>query len=333
MATRRATKTYADDAAFVKDFEETLTKDSITLDSTCFRGELADNVKLDLKFADKSRIGPIEGQVVFRGDNGIVALRLLGLPSSVRERYETIKSQSDAAEESLLQGAVKTGKVVLVEEHNKVVNALQSEIDALRKQLSVLEQKLNQIEDQPTLSRRGFTLPKYKGQEPIVRGAMTQWTGFLVQIQSNQRTGLVVIEADGVERFALVKNGNIVAWRSDPIVEEETLGQLLLSSEQLESSQLTGALDQMHQTGQRLGQVLQSMGIMTESQVYAAIHSQLIYVFRKVLSIRSGQFAFYAFNSLPEMYPWQSIQPVSLLVDKLREASQGMNSQHLLNSL
>ena len=89
----------------------------------------------------------------------------------------------------------------------------------------------------------------------------------------------------------------------------------------------------MHQTGQRLGQVLQSMEIMTESQVYAAIHSQLTYVFRKVLSVRSGQFAFYAFNSLPEMYPWQSIQPVSLLVDKLREASQGMNPQHLLNSL
>ena len=35
-------------------------------------------------------------------------------------------------------------------------------------------------------------------------------------IQSNQRTGLVVIEADGIERFALIKNGNIVvAIRSD----------------------------------------------------------------------------------------------------------------------
>ena len=108
-------------------------------------------------------------------------------------------------------------------------------------------------------------------------------------IQSNQRTGLVVIEADGIERFALIKNGNIVAWRSDPMVEEETLGQLLLGSEQIESSQLTSALDKMHQTGQRLGEVLQSMDVMSESQIYAAIHSQLQYVFRKVLSIRTGQ--------------------------------------------
>ena len=257
----------------------------------------------------------------------------MDVPADIRARYDAIKGKAQAQEDSLLQAAIQTGKVMLVEEHNKVVTGLQAEIDALRNQLSVLEEKFSQLEDQPTLSRRGFTLPKYKGQEPIVRGEMTQWTGFLVQIQSNQRTGLVVIEADGVERFALIKDGNIVAWRSDPMVEEETLGQLLLGSEQLESSQLTAALDKMHQTGQRLGEVLQSMEVMSESQIYAAIHSQLEYVFRKVLSIRSGQFAFYAFNSLPEIYPWNPIQPISLLVDKLREASQGMNPQHLLSSL
>ena len=151
-----------------------------------------------MKFADKSRIGPIQGQVVFRGDNGIVALRLLDVPSAVRERYETIKSQSQAAEESLLQGAIQTGKVMLIEDHNKVVDGLQAEIDALRKQLSVLEQKFSQLEDQPTLSRRGFTLPKYKGQEPIVRGAMSQWTGFWYRFSpinvldwlSSRQTGL-----------------------------------------------------------------------------------------------------------------------------------------------
>jgi hypothetical protein len=75
------------------------------------------------------------------------------------------------------------------------------------------------------------------------------------------------------------------------------------------------------------------MDVLSEAQVYAAIQSQLVYVFQKVLAMRSGQFAFYAFNSLPEMYPWQPIQPVSLLVDKLRQASQGMDAQHLLNSL
>lgn len=333
MATRRATKTYADDAAFINDFEETLIKDTITLDPSCFRGELADNVKIDLKFADKSRIGPIQGQVVFRGENGIVALRLLDVPSAVRERYDRLQAAVKAQQTALLDSVLKTGDVILTEEHNKIVSGLQAEIDALRKQLSVLEQKFSQLEDQPTLSARGFKLPKYKGQEPIVRGTMAQWTGFLVQIQSNQRTGLIVLNVDGVERFALVKAGNIVAWRSDPMVEEETLGQLLLRSEQIDAAQLTEALETMHQTGQRLGQILQSMDIMTESQVYAAIHSQLVYVFQKVLSIRSGEFAFYAFSSLPEMYPWQAIQPVSLLVERLRVASQGMEAQHLLNSL
>ena len=60
------------------------------------------------------------------------------------------------------------------------------------------------------------------------------------------------------------------------------------------------------------------MDVMSESQIYAAIHSSWS-MCRKVLSIRSGQFAFYAFNSLPEIYPWNPIQPISLLVDKLRE--------------
>jgi hypothetical protein len=253
VATRRATKTYSDDAAFVKDFEETLNKDSISLDSTCFRGELADNVKLDLKFADNSRIGPIQGQVVFRGDNGVVALRLLDVPSAIREKYEAIKSVVAAQNATLIEDALRTGKVVLMEEHQQQVSALQAEVDALRKQLEALEQKFSQLEDQPTLSQRGFKLPKYKGQEPIVRGSMAQWTAFLVQIQSNRRTGLAVLEIDGVERFALIKEGSIVAFRSDPMVEEETLGQLLLRSQQIDGGQLSEALDKMAQSGQRLG--------------------------------------------------------------------------------
>ena len=170
---------------------------------------------------------------------------------------------------------------------------------------------------------------KFKGQEPIVRGTMAQWTGFWVQVQSNQRTGLVVLDVDGVERFALVQSGKIVAWRSDPIIEEETLGQLLLRSEQIERAELQDALEKMGQTGQRLGQVLQGMDILTEAQVNAAIHSQLVYVFQKVLAMRTGEFQFYGFQSLPEMYPWKPIQPVSLLMEKLRQASQAMEHSPL----
>ena len=96
-------------------------------------------IKLDLKFADKSRIGPIAGQVVFRGDNGVVALRLLDVPEDIRARYDAIKGKAQAQEDSLLQAAIQTGKVILVEEHSKVVLGLQAEIDALRNQLAVLK--------------------------------------------------------------------------------------------------------------------------------------------------------------------------------------------------
>ena len=333
VATRRATKTYTEDVEFINDYEETLCKDTITLDSTCYRGELADNVKLDLRFPDKSRIGPIQGQVIFRGPDGVVALRLLDVPESVSQQYDSVKAAVVAQSDGLINDALRTGKVVRIEDHQQMVSELQTEVEALRKQLSILEQKLSQLEDQPTLSKRGFQLPKFKGQEPIVRGTMAQWTGFWVQIQSNQRTGLVVLDVDGVDRFALVQAGKIVAWRSDPVIEEETLGQLLLRSEQIERTQLQDALEKMGQTGQRLGQVLQGMDILTEAQVNGAIHSQLVYVFQKVLAMRTGEFQFYGFQSLPEMYPWKPIQPVSLLMEKLRQASQAMNPQSLLNSL
>ncbi len=334
MATRRATKNYADDASFLADYEETLSKSSITLDNTCYRGELADNVKLDLRFADKSRIGPIQGQVVFRDpEKGLVALRLLDMPPEVHQRFETIRASLVSESEKVIEEALQTGQVIRLEEHQQQVDTLQSEVDALRNQLAVLEKRLAQLEDQPSIGLRGFQLPKYKGQEPMVRGSMAQWTQFWVQMQSNQRTGLVVLDVDGVERFALVKEGSVVAWRSDPVIEEETLGQLLLRSKQIESGQLQSALETMGQTGQRLGQVLQSMELLTEAQVFGAIHSQLVYIFQKVLSNRTGTFAFYAFQSLPEIYPWQPIQPVSLLIDKLRQASQNMNPQTLLSSL
>ncbi len=333
MATRRATKTYADDAAFVTDFEETLFKDTVTLDGACYRGELADNVKLDLRFADKSRIGPIQGQVIFRGADGIVALRLLDVPADVRARYERLKAEMVAANETVIEDALRTGKVIRIEEHESIVTELRDEVSALRKQLAGLEQKLAQIEEQPTLSQRGFKLPKYQSQEPIVKGAMNQWSNFLVQIQSNQRTGLVVLDVDGIQRFALIQRGEIAAWRSDPVVEEETLGQLLLRSEQVDASQLQQALDTMGQTGQRLGQVLQSMELLTEAQVHGAIERQLEYIFQKVLAMRSGNFAFYGFQSLPELYPWKAIQPVALLMAKLRQAAQNMAPQALLNSL
>ena len=113
---------------------------------------------------------------------------------------------------------------------------------------------------------------------------------------------------------------------------EEELSDSSYWVEQIESSQLTSALDKMHQTGQRLGEVLQSMDVMSESQIYAAIHSQLQYVFRKVLSIRTGQLL-----SMPST-PYQKFIHGTRLNRYLclwinPRSGQGMNPQQLLNSL
>lgn len=182
MATRRATKQYADEQAFLTDYQENLSKLAITLDASCYRGELADNVKLDLRFADKSRVGPLEAQVIFRGEAGVVALRIAEVPPEVHQRYTTLLEQLTSQDDIVVEQALATGKVVLKTEHDAQVEALQAELSALQQQLQILTQKVDQLE-QAGVTRRGFQIPKLQGREPILRGAMTQWMNFLIQLK------------------------------------------------------------------------------------------------------------------------------------------------------
>lgn len=332
MATRRATKQYADEQTFLQDYQENISKSAVTLDASCYRGELADNIKLDLRFADRSRIGPIEAQVIFRGDEGVVAVRLMEVPVELHQRYETIQQSFKSEDDLILEQALATGQVVLKAEHDQQVEALQLEVETLRQQLAILVHKVEQLE-QTGISRRGFQIPKIQGREPIFRGQMAQWMNFLIQVQSNLRTGVAVIHVDGIERYALFQEGAIVAWKSDPVIEEETLGQLLLQGGRITNAQLKTALQTLQQSELRLGKILQSMNLLTESEVNGALHSQMLWIFQKVLSIQQGTFEFYTFDRLPELYPWKSIQPVVPLYAKLRETGLQRNPQQMVAQL
>ena len=332
MATRRATKQYADEQAFLQDYQDNISKSALTLDASCYRGELADNIKLDLRFADRSRIGPIQAQVIFRGDEGVVAVRLMEIPAELHERYQTVQETFKSEDDLILEKALATGQVILKSDHDQQVEALQSEVDTLRQQLAILVQKVEQLE-QTGISRRGFQIPKIQGREPIFRGQMTQWMNFLIQVQSNQRTGVAVIHVDGIERFALFQQGAIVAWKSDPVIEEETLGQLLLQGGRITDAQLDTALQKLQQSDLRLGKILQSMDLLNESEVNGALHSQMMRIFQKVLTIQQGTFEFYAFERLPEIYTWTAIQPVVPLYAKLRETGLQRNAQQMVAQL
>lgn len=142
-----------------------------------------------------------------------------------------------------------------------------------------------------------------------------------------------MIQVDGIERFALFQQGAIVAWKSDPVIEEETLGQLLLQGGKITAAQLQKALQTLQQSEMRLGQILQSMGLLSESDVLGALHSQMRWIFDKVLTVQQGQFAFYAFERLPEIYSWKAIQPVVPLYAKLRETGRQRNPQQMVAQL
>ena len=66
MARRRATRKYESLVDFVKDYSQSLSSGAINLPAGSFRGELANEIKLDLSIPDFGRIGPITAQVIFR---------------------------------------------------------------------------------------------------------------------------------------------------------------------------------------------------------------------------------------------------------------------------
>jgi hypothetical protein len=75
------------------------------------------------------------------------------------------------------------------------------------------------------------------------------------------------------------------------------------------------------------------MDLLNESEVNGALHSQMMRIFQKVLTIQQGTFEFYAFERLPEIYPWTAIQPVVPLYAKLRETGLQRNAQQMVAQL
>ena len=331
MATRRATKVYENIEAFIADYQENLSQNMLPLTGDSYRGDLADNVKIDLKFPDNSRIGPLEGQVVFRGENRNVALRIMDMPEDVKNYFDAVYVDESKELAEQVEALVAKGVAVSKEEHERVVADLQGQIDALRAELAKAIQQLEQASQAGPTIQRGFRIPNWKGMEPSIRGAMNRWMPFLVQAQGNAVTGVAVLNVEGIQRVALFKAGQIVAWRSNPTLEEETLGHLLVQGGQLQPEQLRQALMLLGESEIRLGQALEQLGFLTHGQVLAALHKQMEWVLNRVLNIQQGEFAFFAIATLPEIYPWNPVSPVSVLFQKLRQVGQKMDATQMSN--
>ena len=372
MATRRATKNYQTIEEFFSDYETSLSKSMIELDGSCYRGkELAAQVKLDLRFPNKKRIGPIEGQVVFRGMEGKIALRLMDLPNEVGELYQTLQrkeeqrrkeeeKQKQAQEEQKRKDVlsevgkfIEEGLVISMDDHLAIVEQLESHIEKLEIELKGYrsgsipisqEHSMNSfdssvqanVETKNAKSRRerGFVIPSTKGKQAIVFGKMeTMFQRFLLQVQEKQWTGVLLIKENDVQRIGFFVQGGVVGFQAKPIISEERLGNLLLKNKQITSEQLRESIQIMDEKDCLQGAAFVNMGLMNENQLGVVLKKQLEYILLKLMSSNLGSFQFFKAEISEEQFQSQPLFPISLLYKKYLEKAKNMHANEFSKAM
>ena len=75
------------------------------------------------------------------------------------------------------------------------------------------------------------------------------------------------MERKDQKRYAFIDKGGIVGWKSEPLIEFEVMGMLLLQNKQITQEQLALSLELMEEKGIRQGEAFIQMGLMTFSQI------------------------------------------------------------------
>ena len=349
MARRRATRKYETLIEFLVDYNESISRNSIQLPKGSFRGELANAIKLDLSIPEIGRVGPIVAQVVFR-EAGSAALRLPELPHEIHGAATKVKEMIA----SQVKPFVDCGLVVSKQQYDQEISQLKQELSELEarlleeKEVAVQEAIQQGIEQQQVLAEklaeaqaaasaavatggspgakvfsRGFPVPNYQHLEPEFEGTLNGGAlqSSLLQISASKTTGLLVIETDTGKRYGYFDKGGVVGWKSDPLNEREVLGMLLFKAKQINEEQLKTSLKVMEEKGVRQGEAFIKMGVMNFSQLVMVLGKQVDFIFHQVRKLTSGEFAFYAFEDLPERFvPPPLSVPEILFRDKFAQA-------------
>ena len=349
MARRRATRKYETLFDFVKDYSSSLVNGAISLPAGSFRGELANEIKLDLSVPDFGRIGPIKAQVIFRDPSGSVALRLPEIPPDLHDTFSKAKEQ--CTEQA--QPYVDAGLVVFTEEYNTRVQELEAELvaqksewekkleEAIAKLQAETEAKLEALREEleaqkaaaPVVqAERGIPIVDFSGLKPITAGNMVDFPAFLMEAGKKQWTGLLYIDQGAQRRFAYFDKGAVVAWRSDPLIEKEVLGILLYSFKQITEEQLNQSLQMMEERGIRQGEAFVELGIMNFPQMVTVLSKQVEFILQQVRKQKKGEFSFYE-TALPEKFLSNKLYFINVLMRDLRGKISRLGTKALFKNL
>jgi tetratricopeptide (TPR) repeat protein len=158
-------------------------------------------------------------------------------------------------------------------------------------------------------------------QDAVLRAAVERWTGLLTLTLDDGRT-----------RYGFWNKGGPVAFRTDPVAEDEVLGVLLFQAGQITKEQLGASLERMKESGQRQGEAFIDMGLMTFSQLIMVLGKQAEFVFSRLLAEVSGTWSFHDLDVLPEQYLPPPARAPSLIYRALLSRARAMPAAELASA-
>lgn len=323
MAIRRVTHTYRTVVEFLEDHAATLGQGGLLLPAGTASGELASELKLDLIVPPLGRLGPIDAQVVHRGTDGSVALRISEWPAPVSQRIDELL----VAVKELKAWWLASGDVARA---SASVGSSRAGAEA---------QSAGPAPQAPAAGvggGRGIPVPDLGDRGPDRQGKATldELRALFTRLAVDRTSGLFTLRSPGGRiRRGFWSQGGPVAWRSDPIDESEVLGVLLYKAEQLTREQLTESLQIMQRDGCRQGDALISMGVMSFPQLVMVLGKQCEFVLQRVLAEPSGTWTFHGLEVMPERFLPTPIRVPAMIFRTLFQQSRNLKGDQVYEAL
>lgn len=340
MAVRSASRTYPTLRSFLEDWHGTLRLGAVALPPGSLDGEPAATLKLDLVVPLVGRVGPIEVQLLQAMPGGGAVFRVPEWPAGVLDAVKRVEDEVQELKAWLLQ----SGQLTLPR------GDVDGELRALRARVQDLESRPARVVAAPGAAgpaaapaaveggvvERGLPVPDVSGLAPALAGTMGDRSlrDAMMELALERVTGLLTIEhPDGSVRWGYWHKGGPVAWRTEPIVEDEVLGILLFRANQITRDNLEASLDLMERNGVRQGEALIEIGVITFAQLVLLLQKQCEFVFQRVVREREGKWTFHVLSELPERFVAPALRVPSLLFRSLRQHVKDMAAEELATTL
>lgn len=152
-------------------------------------------------------------------------------------------------------------------------------------------------------------------------GDILQWA------QNDHRSGTLVVRRTGSEKRIFLRDGEVVACFSDD--PAEFFGQHLLVNGLLDEKDLIGALKHCQRTGQKLGDTLQTIGLLPADKVQEALRQHVENQVCDIFLWRSGIFYFAADSLASELELRVPLSAVALAMEGSRWSDEAQRIRRI----